>query len=102
MTRIRAKTCAQVRIHSIEARRSTEVRADQVVDLATGSPALEPPHDAPVLDDDEGRNPPDRERTGERWLPIGVHLSAAHGQERLLLELAFALEADRPWRRIQG
>ncbi|MFH9350794.1 amidase [Kitasatospora sp. NPDC017646] len=34
-------------------------------------------------------------------LPIGVHLSAAHGQERVLLELAFALEADRPWRRIQ-
>ncbi|WP_030239569.1 amidase [Streptomyces sp. NRRL S-350] len=34
-------------------------------------------------------------------LPVGVHLSAAHGQERLLLELAFALEADRPWRRIQ-
>ncbi|TWE20339.1 amidase [Kitasatospora atroaurantiaca] len=34
-------------------------------------------------------------------LPIGVHLSAAHGQERMLLELAFALEADRPWRRIQ-
>ncbi|MGY0465343.1 amidase [Kitasatospora sp. cg17-2] len=34
-------------------------------------------------------------------LPIGVHLSAAHGEERLLLELAFALEADRPWRRIQ-
>ncbi|MFE6054142.1 amidase [Kitasatospora sp. NPDC056446] len=33
-------------------------------------------------------------------LPVGVHLSAAHGQERLLLELAFALEADRPWRRI--
>ncbi|MER5636696.1 amidase [Kitasatospora sp. NPDC002227] len=35
-------------------------------------------------------------------LPIGVHLSAAHGRERLLLELAFALEADRPWRRIQA
>ncbi|MFE2107306.1 amidase [Kitasatospora sp. NPDC059463] len=34
-------------------------------------------------------------------LPIGVHLSAGHGEERLLLELAFALEADRPWRRIQ-
>ncbi|MFJ9694309.1 amidase [Kitasatospora sp. NPDC101183] len=34
-------------------------------------------------------------------LPVGVHLSAAHGQERLLLELAYALEADRPWRRIQ-
>lgn len=37
----------------------------------------------------------------ENDLPIGVHLSAAHGQERILLELAFALEADRPWRRIQ-
>ncbi|MGW6912967.1 amidase [Kitasatospora sp. NPDC054939] len=34
-------------------------------------------------------------------LPIGVHLSAGHGQERLLLELAFALEAEEPWRRIQ-
>ncbi|GAA4914385.1 amidase [Streptomyces coeruleoprunus] len=34
-------------------------------------------------------------------LPIGVHLSAAHGEERTLLELAFTLEADRPWRRIQ-
>jgi len=34
-------------------------------------------------------------------LPIGVHLSAAHGQDRVLLELAFALEADQPWRRIQ-
>ncbi|MER7754179.1 amidase [Kitasatospora sp. NPDC097643] len=34
-------------------------------------------------------------------LPIGVHLSAAHGQERQLLELAFELETDRPWRRIQ-
>ncbi|GAA2827878.1 amidase [Kitasatospora paracochleata] len=34
-------------------------------------------------------------------LPVGVHLSAARGQERILLELAYALEADRPWRRIQ-
>jgi amidase len=34
-------------------------------------------------------------------LPIGVHLSVAHGDERTLLELAYALEADRPWRRIQ-
>ncbi|MFI9330134.1 amidase [Kitasatospora sp. NPDC052868] len=34
-------------------------------------------------------------------LPIGVHLSAANGRERILLELAFALEAERPWRRIQ-
>ncbi|QWC85749.1 amidase [Nocardioidaceae bacterium] len=34
-------------------------------------------------------------------LPIGVHLSAAHGDERTLLELAYELEAERPFRRIQ-
>ena len=34
-------------------------------------------------------------------LPIGVQLAAMHGGERLLLELAFELEADRPWPRIQ-
>ncbi|WP_234327182.1 amidase [Streptomyces sp. NRRL WC-3742] len=34
-------------------------------------------------------------------LPIGIHLSAAHGQERLLLELSLALEEAHPWRRIQ-
>jgi amidase len=34
-------------------------------------------------------------------LPIGVQISGAHGDERTLLELAFALEQDRPWRRIQ-
>lgn len=39
--------------------------------------------------------------TAPSGLPVGVHLSAAHGQERVLLELAFALEADRPWRRIE-
>ncbi|ANY07096.1 amidase [Pseudonocardia sp. HH130630-07] len=33
-------------------------------------------------------------------LPVGVHLSAPAGDERTLLELAYALEADRPWRRI--
>ncbi|MDH6140199.1 MULTISPECIES: amidase [Kitasatospora] len=35
-------------------------------------------------------------------LPIGVHLSAAHGQERVLLELGYALEGEAGWRRIQG
>ncbi len=34
-------------------------------------------------------------------LPIGVQLSAAHGDERTLLELAYALEEAQPWRRIQ-
>ncbi len=33
-------------------------------------------------------------------LPVGVHLSANHGRERLLLELAFEIEAARPWCRI--
>lgn len=34
-------------------------------------------------------------------LPIGVHFSANHGDERSLLEVAFALEQAAPWRRIQ-
>lgn len=34
-------------------------------------------------------------------VPLGVHFSAAHGDERTLLELAFELEQARPWRRIQ-
>lgn len=34
-------------------------------------------------------------------LPIGIQLSAAHGDERTLLELAYALEAAQPFRRIQ-
>ena len=39
--------------------------------------------------------------TSAGGLPIGVHLSVAHGDERTLLELAYALEADQPWPRIQ-
>lgn len=34
-------------------------------------------------------------------LPLGVQLSADHGDERTLLELAFELEEARPWPRIQ-
>ncbi|GAA5132636.1 amidase [Alloalcanivorax gelatiniphagus] len=34
-------------------------------------------------------------------LPIGVQLAAVQGGERTLLELAYELEAARPWRRIQ-
>jgi amidase len=30
-------------------------------------------------------------------VPIGVMLSAAHGDERTLLEVAYALEAEQPW-----
>ena len=33
-------------------------------------------------------------------LPIGVHLMAAHGAERTLLELAYELEAAHPFRRL--
>ncbi|MFI9507396.1 amidase [Nocardia sp. NPDC052566] len=34
-------------------------------------------------------------------VPIGVHLSAAHGDERTLLEAAYTLEAAQPFPRIQ-
>lgn len=34
-------------------------------------------------------------------LPVGVQLSAAYGDERTLLELAYLLEAERPFARIQ-
>src|SRR6185312_2564290 len=34
-------------------------------------------------------------------LPVGMMLTAAPGQERRLLELAYELEEARPWRRIQ-
>ncbi|MEW2631414.1 amidase [Streptomyces sp. NPDC048389] len=37
----------------------------------------------------------------EDGLPIGVMFSGRPGDERTLLEVAFALEADRPFRRIQ-
>lgn len=30
-------------------------------------------------------------------LPVGVHFSAAQGQERMLLKLAYELTAARPW-----
>lgn len=33
-------------------------------------------------------------------LPVGVQLSAAHGDERTLLEIAYELEQANPWRRI--
>ncbi|WP_051343226.1 amidase [Pseudonocardia spinosispora] len=35
-------------------------------------------------------------------LPIGVQLSAAHGDERTLLETAYALEAEHPFARINA
>jgi amidase len=33
-------------------------------------------------------------------VPIGVQLSAAHGDERTLLEVAFLLEAEHPFPKI--
>ncbi len=40
--------------------------------------------------------------TSEEGLPIGVMLSAAYGDDRTLIELAYALEEQNPWARIQG
>ena len=39
--------------------------------------------------------------TSADGLPIGVQLSAARGRDRRLLEVAYELEAARPFRRIQ-
>lgn len=38
----------------------------------------------------------------EDGLPVGIMFSGRPGSERALLETAFALEAERPFRRIQG
>jgi amidase len=38
----------------------------------------------------------------DEGLPVSVMLSAAYGDDRTLLETAFALEAERPFPRIQG
>jgi amidase len=51
---------------------------------ATGDPAIS----LPLAESSEG-------------LPVGMMFSAARGQERRLLELAYELEEARPWRRIQ-
>lgn len=37
----------------------------------------------------------------DKGVPVAVHLFGAHGDERTLLELAYEIEAARPWRRIQ-
>ena len=40
--------------------------------------------------------------TSTEGMPIGVHFSAGHGDERSLLELAFELEAAKPFATIHG
>ncbi|MGQ0840228.1 amidase [Actinokineospora sp.] len=40
--------------------------------------------------------------TTPEGLPIGVHLSAAHGDERTLLEVAYTLEAAHPFAKIHA
>ncbi len=37
----------------------------------------------------------------DQGVPVGVQLTGAIGSERMLLELAYALEDAKPWRRIQ-
>ena len=60
--------------------RLTNYAAFTPVNNASGSPAISLPM---------GMSP--------QGLPIGVQLAAAHGDERTLLELAFALEAEQGW-----
>lgn len=38
----------------------------------------------------------------DRDVPISIHFSAHHGQEKTLLELAYELEAARPWKKIHS
>ncbi len=52
---------------------------------ASGGPAIS----LPLAQTDDGR-------------PIGIHFSAIHGDEQTLLELAYELEQDTPFARIQG
>ena len=52
---------------------------------ATGSPAIS----LPLAHSAEG-------------LPIGIQFQAAHGNERTLLEIAYLLEAERPFNKIQA
>jgi len=40
--------------------------------------------------------------TSSKGLPIGVHLAAAQGHDRRLLQVAYELEASQPFARIQG
>ena len=55
------------------------------VDNVVGTPSISVPSDGATED----------------GLPIGVMFSGRPGSERTLLEVAFALEADRPFRRVQ-
>lgn len=38
----------------------------------------------------------------EKDLPIGMQFAANHGEEKLLFELSYQIEAAQPWRRIYG
>jgi amidase len=64
--------------------RLTQYAAFTPLNNAAGSPAIS----LPLEQTADGR-------------PIGVHFSAVHGDEQTLLELAYELEADRPFARIQ-
>lgn len=64
-------------------RKLTEYTAFTPLHNAAGGPAIS----LPLCQSAEG-------------LPIGMHFSADHGDERTLLELAFELEQAQPWARI--
>ena len=69
---------------SVLFQRLVEYAAFTPLNNASGGPAIS----LPLAQTADGR-------------PIGVHFSAVHGDEQTLLEIAYELEADRPFARIQ-
>jgi amidase len=75
---------------------SPTVPFDELLDRLRSYVSFTPLHNvagAPALSVPAGLSP--------EGLPVGVHLSGAHGDERTLLELGYLLEAEQPFPRIQ-
>ena len=69
---------------------------DELLDRLRSYVSFTPLHNvagAPALSVPAGLSP--------EGLPVGVHLSAAHGDERTLIELGYLLESEQPFPRIQ-
>ena len=83
--RIETKTIMGTTCGFYQLRMANETTVFVPVDNVVGTPSISLPSTSTTPD----------------GLPVGVMFSARPGAERTLLELAFALEADRPFRRLQ-